>query len=182
MRVRTLTGGLAAVLVLAGPLLNGPAEAVPSAATAPRQVAEDVITYDASRAGEFKAAVDRGAAIWNDSVESVALRPAAAGGSADVRIVADDGWPRSVPTSLGGGTVYLGREAMDQGYDVVRVAAHELGHMLGLPDRKPGPCSDLMSGASAGLSCANPYPSAAEKAQVERNFEGAPAGALLGRS
>jgi snapalysin len=53
--------------------------------------------------------------------------------------------------------------------------------MLGLPDRKPGPCSSLMSGASAGTSCTNPYPSAAEKAQVERNFEGAPAGALLGR-
>ena len=59
------------------------------------------------------------------------------------------------------------------------IAAHELGHMLGLPDRKPGPCSQLMSGASAGTSCTNPYPSAAEKAQVERNFEGAPTGALL---
>ncbi|MFC8423368.1 snapalysin family zinc-dependent metalloprotease [Streptomyces sp. NPDC057236] len=184
MRVRTLTGGLAAVLVLSGPLLNGPAVAVAPVApagTAQRQAADDVVTYDASGAAEFQAAVERGAAIWNESVETVELRPAAPGQRADVRIVADNGWPRSVPTSMGDGTVYIGRQAVDRGYSPIRIAAHELGHMLGLPDRKPGPCSSLMSGASAGTSCTNPYPSAAEKAQVERNFEGAPTGALLGR-
>ncbi|MFJ7134316.1 snapalysin family zinc-dependent metalloprotease [Streptomyces fungicidicus] len=177
MHLRTLTGGLAAVLVLSGPALTGPAEAVPSGDTGP--AATGVITYDTSGAAEFKAAVDRGAAIWNKSVESVELRPAASGQRADVRIVADNGWPRSLPSSLGGGTVYLGRQAMDQGYYTVRVTAHELGHMLGLPDRKPGPCSSLMSGASAGLSCTNPYPSAAERAQVEKNFENARAGVLM---
>ncbi|MZG12036.1 snapalysin family zinc-dependent metalloprotease, partial [Streptomyces sp. SID5914] len=45
-----------------------------------------------------------------------------------------------------------------------------------LPDRKPGPCSSLMSGSSAGTACTNPYPDSAEKAEVEGNF-GAAAGA-----
>lgn len=179
MRVRTLTGGLAAVLVLSAPALTGPAGAVPSGAAARPPAADRVLTYDARAAAEFRAAVDRGAAIWNASVDGVELRPAAAGQRADIRVVADDGWPRSLPGSLGTGTVYIGRQAIEQGHSTVRVTAHELGHMLGLPDRKPGPCSSLMSGASAGTSCANAYPDAAEKAQVEKNFEGAGAGALM---
>ncbi len=74
------------------------------------------------------------------------------------------------PAPLGSGTVYIGRQAVNQGYDTVRISSHELGHILGLPDRKPGPCSSLMSGSSAGVSCTNPYPNAAEKAEVEENF------------
>ncbi|GGW94727.1 peptidase [Streptomyces malachitofuscus] len=180
MRIRTLTGGLAAALVLSCPALTGPAAAVPSARTAqPLAAAGRVLTYDARAAAEFASAVDRGAAIWNASVAGVELRPAASGERADIRIVADDGWPRSLPDSLGRGTVYIGRQAVDQGHSTIRIAAHELGHMLGLPDRKPGPCSSLMSGASAGTSCTNAYPSAAEKAQVEKNFEGALTGALM---
>lgn len=73
-------------------------------------------------------------------------------------------------TSLGNGTVYMGRQAVSQGYDTVRISAHELGHILGLPDRKPGPCTSLMPGSSAGVSCTNPYPGAAERAEVEDNF------------
>ncbi|MEU2897864.1 snapalysin family zinc-dependent metalloprotease [Streptomyces sp. NPDC088106] len=175
MRVRTLTGGLAAALVMAGPALTGPVAAVPSADSARPLVADRVLTYDARAAAEFRTAVDRGAAIWNESVDGVELRPAADGEGADIQVVADDGWPRSLPGSLGRGTVYIGRQAIDQGHSTVRVTAHELGHVLGLPDRKPGPCSSLMSGASAGTSCTNAYPNAAEKAQVEKNFEGADA-------
>lgn len=178
MRVRTLTGGLAAALVLCFPTLTGPAEAGPSVDTAQPLVADRVLTYDARAAAEFRVAVDRGAAIWNESVDAVELRPAGTGEGADIRIVADDGWPRSLPGSLGRGTVHIGRQAIDQGHSAVRVTAHELGHLLGLPDRKPGPCSSLMSGASAGTSCTNAYPSAVEKAQVEKNFEGARTGAF----
>ncbi|GGW49597.1 snapalysin family zinc-dependent metalloprotease [Streptomyces griseoloalbus] len=179
MHVRTLTGGLAAVLVMSFPLLDGRAVAAPSADSAVPVVAARVLTYDASGAAEFKSAVDRGAAIWNESVDSVELRPAASGQRANIRVVADNGWPRAVPGSLGNGTVYIGRQAVDQGYYTIRIAAHELGHMLGLPDRKPGPCSSLMSGASAGTACTNPYPNAAEQAEVEENFEGARTGALM---
>ncbi|MEY7978398.1 snapalysin family zinc-dependent metalloprotease [Streptomyces pilosus] len=179
MRIRSLTVGLAAAFAVSCPVLTAPSAAVPSAVTAQPLVADRVLTYDARAAAEFRAAVDRGAAIWNASVDGVELRPAGAGQRADIRVVADDGWPRSLPDSLGRGTVYIGRQAIDQGHSAVRVAAHELGHMLGLPDRKPGPCSRLMSGASAGTSCTNPYPNAAERAQVEENFEGAAAGAPM---
>ncbi|MGW2126529.1 hypothetical protein ACWCW0_34630, partial [Streptomyces sp. NPDC001758] len=50
MRVRTLTGGLAAALVMAGPALTGPVAAVPSADSARPLVADRVLTYDARAA------------------------------------------------------------------------------------------------------------------------------------
>ncbi|WP_069770742.1 snapalysin family zinc-dependent metalloprotease [Streptomyces sp. LUP30] len=173
MHVRTLTGGLAAACLMSLALTGGQAAAAPHTANA--RAAARVVTYDAGGSAEFRSAVDRGAAIWNESVDAVALRPAASGQRADIRVLADNGWPRALPTTLGRGTVYIGRQAVDEGYDTVRISAHELGHILGLPDRKPGPCSSLMSGSSAGTACTNPYPNAAEKAEVEGNFGGAPA-------
>ncbi|MFB6849570.1 snapalysin family zinc-dependent metalloprotease [Streptomyces sp. NPDC056373] len=172
MHVRMLTGGLAAACLVTVSLTGGQATAaVPS--TADGLPAARVVTYDASGSAEFRSAVDRGAAIWNESVDAVELRPVAAGQRANIRVIADNGWPRALPTTLGNGTVYIGRQAVDQGYNTIRISAHELGHILGLPDRKPGPCSSLMSGSTAGTSCANPYPNAAEKAEVEGNFGGA---------
>ncbi|CAM5237618.1 snapalysin family zinc-dependent metalloprotease [Streptomyces fumanus] len=170
MHIRTLTRGLAAALVVTFPLAGGQALAAPAE---PAGAAARVVTYDASGAAEFRSAVDRGAAIWNESVDAVELRPVAAGQRANVRVLADNGWPRALPTSLGNGTVYIGRQAVNQGYNTVRISSHELGHILGLPDRKPGPCSSLMSGSSAGTACTNPYPDAAERAEVEGNFGGA---------
>ncbi len=126
------------------------------------------VTYDASGAAEFRAAVDEGAQIWNQHVRNVQFVP---GTPADVVIYADNGWPRAMPTGLGSGYVWMGRQAVQQGHYPVRIAAHELGHILGLPDRRTGLCSDLMSGASAGTSCRNPDPSPAEAAEVEYNFQ-----------
>ncbi|NEE14382.1 snapalysin family zinc-dependent metalloprotease [Streptomyces sp. SID7499] len=175
MHVRLLTGGVAAACLMSLSLTGGQiAAAAPHASDAP--LAARVVTYDASGSAEFKSAVDRGAAIWNESVDAVELRPVATGQRANIRVLADNGWPRALPTTLGNGTVYIGRQAVDQGYNTIRISAHELGHILGLPDRKPGPCSSLMSGSSAGTSCTNPYPNAAEKAEVEGNFGGELAG------
>ncbi|MGW7278557.1 snapalysin family zinc-dependent metalloprotease [Streptomyces sp. NPDC054844] len=174
MHVRTLTGGLAASLLLSLPLLSGQAVAAePSGGTTLPLSAARVLTYDASGSAEFASAVARGAAIWNESVDGVELRPATSGQRANIRILADNGWPRALPTSLGNGTVYIGRQAVNQGYNTVRISSHELGHILGLPDRKPGPCSSLMSGSSAGVPCTNPYPNTAERAEVEDNFSAA---------
>ncbi|MEU5277974.1 snapalysin family zinc-dependent metalloprotease [Streptomyces asoensis] len=174
MHVRTLTGGLAAVCLVPLVLTGGQAAAAPHSAHA--AAAARVLTYDAGGSAEFRGAVDRGAAIWNESVDAVELRPVASGQRANIRVLADNGWPRALPTTLGNGTVYIGREAVNEGYDTVRISAHELGHILGLPDRKPGPCSSLMSGSSAGTACTNPYPNSAEKSAVEGNFGGALAG------
>ncbi|MEU9521701.1 snapalysin family zinc-dependent metalloprotease [Streptomyces sp. NPDC048224] len=175
MHVRTLTSGLAAILLTSLPALGGgqALAAETPGATSASSAAARVLTYDASGSAEFRSAVDRGAAIWNASVDGAELRPAAAGQRANIRILADNGWPRALPTSLGNGTVWIGRQAVNEGYDTVRISSHELGHILGLPDRKPGPCSSLMSGSSAGVPCTNPYPNAAEKAEVEDNFTAA---------
>ncbi|MFF3941026.1 snapalysin family zinc-dependent metalloprotease [Streptomyces phaeofaciens] len=172
MHIRTATRCFAVLTTVTFSLVGGQA----AAATAEPVSATRVLTYDASGSAEFRSAVDRGAAIWNASVDAVELRPVTAGQRPNIRVLADNGWPRAQTTSLGNGTVYMGRQAVDQGYDTIRISSHELGHILGLPDRKPGPCTSLMSGSSAGTACTNPNPDASERAEVEANFGGGLAG------
>ncbi|MEV8635135.1 snapalysin family zinc-dependent metalloprotease [Streptosporangium sp. NPDC051023] len=158
------------VLGLAFLATVSPAQAGTAAkATSGNATAVRVLKYDASRAAEFRSAIDQAAQIWNSSVTNVRL---VAGSPADFVVYADGGWPRTQPTSLGRGTIWMGRQATAEGHNPLRIAAHEIGHVLGLPDRRTGLCTDLMSGASAGTSCTNPNPNAAEKAEVNRNFRG----------
>ncbi|WP_285775893.1 snapalysin family zinc-dependent metalloprotease [Microtetraspora sp. NBRC 13810] len=142
----------------------------PAASAQEGAAAARVLRYDASRAAEFRGVVDQAARLWNSNVSNVRL---VAGTPADFVVYADNGWPRALPTSLGRGTIWIGREATAQGYNHLRIATHEIGHILGLPDRRTGRCSDLMSGSSAPVSCANATPSAAERAEVDSNFAGA---------
>lgn len=131
------------------------------------------IYYDARAAGEFVNTFHSAASIWNSSVTNVRLVAATSG--VTVRIYVDNGWPRAYVSGLGRGTIYMGRQAVWQGYYPLRIATHEFGHILGLPDRRTGLCSDLMSGSSAPVSCTNAYPSSAERTRVDYNFAGSTA-------
>src|SRR4051794_25886932 len=158
---KRLSAALVAVAMLVGVQVTtaGPASAAPR-----------VLYYDASQAQEFRAVVDQGAQIWNSRATNVRLQPVPAGRTPNVRVYADNGWPRTYTTSLGNGRWYMGREAVNDGYYPPRIAAHEFGHILGLPDRRTGLCGDLMSGSSAPVSCTNANPNSTEVAQVNANF------------
>lgn len=170
MSIRSLGHVVVGLTAVSCSLLGVPA-AAHAASTAPHPHAAVTLYYDDSGAAEFKPQVEAAAKIWNGSVENVQLQPGNSG-NADFKIVAYDGWPETETTSLGHGTIEYGREAVNEGYDKTRIAAHEMGHILGLPDNRDGKCSDLMSGHSAPVSCTNATPSAAEAAQVDQNFAG----------
>src|SRR3954471_7347033 len=104
---RKLSAALVAAAILAG---------VQGATAAPAAAAPRVLYYDASQAGEFVAVVNQGAQIWNSSVANVRLVPVPAGRTPNVRVTVDDGWPRTLSTSLGNGRWIMGRQAVDQGY------------------------------------------------------------------
>jgi snapalysin len=175
---RTLIGaGLIALSFSAVPAANA-SSAVPS--NAHQRLAPITLYYDDSQAAEFKSAVVAGAESWNSSVQNVHLVEAAPGQSADIHIIAFDGWPQSDLGPVFPGeevTVWYGREAVNEGYNTTRIAAHELGHSLGLFDNKPGPCSSLMSGSTGGVSCTNATPNARERATVEQEYASAPTAA-----
>ncbi|MFI6306945.1 snapalysin family zinc-dependent metalloprotease [Amycolatopsis thailandensis] len=159
--------------VLTGAALSISVLSAPSAGAA--EMLATTLTYDDSQAAEFKADVAAGVNVWNTNVTNVRLVKATPGQRVNIRIVADNGWPRATlgPVRPNGTvTVWYGRQAVQQGYNKTRIASHELGHSLGLPDVKPGPCSSLMSGSTGGVSCANVNPNAQEKAQVQRNYAG----------
>jgi snapalysin len=132
------------------------------------------LTYDARAAAEFTDSVTTAVATWTASLDNVELRPVEPGHTADIRFVAFDGWPHAEQGTPGQGTAYLGREAVAEGYDPARITTHELGHLLGLDDVKPGPCTSLMSGSTAGTSCHNLSPNEAERSAIERIFGALP--------
>ncbi|HJP77174.1 MAG TPA: snapalysin family zinc-dependent metalloprotease [Pseudonocardiaceae bacterium] len=171
---RSTTRMLAGAMLLALPLLGLPAvaNAAPSDVT--------TVYYDNEAGSAWSDAVSQAVANWNAAEQNVQF---AAGDSSDstVLIEASSGWPETQPQSPGAGTVYLGEEAVSEGYDRTRITAHELGHILGLDDNYNGDCSILMSGHSAGTSCTNAKPGPDEAAQVDQIFAGGAAAVVRSR-
>ncbi|MYX12425.1 snapalysin family zinc-dependent metalloprotease [Streptomyces sp. SID8374] len=157
-------------------MIMAPAAHAASAPAAPaRAAAVTTLYYDATRATGWEAAVTAGVAAWNANVGNVKLAKAQPGTRAEIQIIATNGWPQATlgPVRPGGqARVELGSLAVTEGHDKTRIAAHEIGHNLGLPDTKPGPCSQLMSGSSAGTSCKNSVPNATERSRVESAYAG----------
>jgi snapalysin len=169
MLKRTVIGLVAVTSALVGGFV------VPNAMADDVAAAAVTITYDDSQAPEYTDAITQAIQIWNDSVNNVEITKVAPGGQAEVSFESFDGWPQAElgPIMPGGhGTIWMGKEAVDQGYNVIRIAAHEFGHSLGLPDVKPGPCESLMSGSTGGVDCTIAQPNAEEIAEVEQNYSG----------
>jgi snapalysin len=156
---RSRTAVIASILTVLAVLLGGQAPAV--AATRVQ-----TFYYNDSQAAPYQSEIAQAVQNWNQSVHNVQLKP----GGSDITIFTDSGWPYTEPQSPGRGTVDIGQEAINEGYDTTRIAAHELGHILGLDDNYNGDCNALMSGHSAGTSCTNAFPDAAEIAQVTSIF------------
>ncbi|MGW5397674.1 snapalysin family zinc-dependent metalloprotease [Streptomyces sp. NPDC003952] len=167
-------GTSAAAMVLAAATAATAAPVTVAPAPAPDASAAVVtLRYDDSQAGGWEAAITAGVASWNANVGNVRLTKAAPGVRAEIVIVATTGWPQATLGPVRPGRqvrVELGAQAVSDGYNKTRIAAHELGHSLGLPDTKPGPCSQLMSGSSAGTACTNAVPNATERSRVQNAY------------
>ncbi|HET6502243.1 MAG TPA: snapalysin family zinc-dependent metalloprotease [Amycolatopsis sp.] len=127
--------------------------------------------YSSTGAPDYVGQIDQAAANWNTAVDDVRLAKGTGTTATIVFHETNDGQGSYTTTDgHGHGSIYLDVQQVAEGYSVTRIAAHELGHNLGLPDDYSGPCAELMSGHGPGTSCTNAVPSAAEAAQVEQNF------------
>jgi snapalysin len=171
MAKRTAAAAALITAVLAVTTGTGSAQAAPRATTS-----VVTLTYSVNQAGQWAGAIAQGVQNWNAALHNVRFQQVSSSTSANFVYKATSGWPQTTlgPIFPGGGRgqVQLGQEAVDEGYDMTRIAAHETGHILGLLDDYSGPCTELMSGHGPGTACTNAQPDAAEAAEADRNYAG----------
>jgi len=158
MARKFLVTGAAAMALIAAPLTAGTAVAAPAAVT--------TVYYDTSGAPTFRDVINAGAANWNRAVSNVQLRESSSGASLRYEEGNDPQGSYAETDGHGSGKIFIDYTQANQ-YDQTRIAAHETGHALGLPDHYQGPCSELMSGGGPGPSCHNSNPDANESAKVQ---------------
>ncbi|GLZ79473.1 hypothetical protein Afil01_42800 [Actinorhabdospora filicis] len=157
---RVLTALMTMALALIGVQL-----VAESAAIADSSLNVRTVYYSASAYGTQ---ADQAAQIWSSRAPNVRM---VRGGSATIRIYGTTGGgSRAYPCGAGCATIYIDSNDIRAGHNPLRIVTHEIGHGLGLPDNYNGVCSYLMSGGSAGTSCTNPYPNAAEANRVNQIF------------
>lgn len=171
MRMRGRLGRVVVgALVLVTPVLGGLAAApAAQAQVLPHSASVVNLYYDSSGAPGLVAQIDQAVANWNSVEHNVHL---AAGPNATIIFHETNDGQGSYTTTdgHGNGDIYIDDQQIAQGYDPTRIAAHEVGHNLGLPDHYSGPCSEIMSGHGPGTSCTNAMPDAQEAATVDQNF------------
>ncbi|MER5436196.1 snapalysin family zinc-dependent metalloprotease [Streptomyces sp. NPDC002588] len=132
----------------------------------------EVIPIDLILAGSYAEPVRDAMEIWNTAVPGIKFVEQDTPAALRVKeyTTANGTQSHVFLNGLGRGWVYL--ETGDATlYRPSRIAVHELGHILSLPDLGPGsPCSKVMSGAWAGTDCVNDQPDAEETAAVADFF------------
>ncbi|MFF1360032.1 snapalysin [Streptomyces sp. NPDC058297] len=125
------------------------------------------VYYNASQAPSFRSQISTAASIWNSSESNVKLQATSSGADFSYREGNDPDGSYASTNGHGNGYVFLDYTQSRQN-DSIRVATHETGHVLGLPDNYSGPCSELMSGGGPGPACTNRYPNTTERSRVDQ--------------
>ncbi|WP_158882878.1 snapalysin family zinc-dependent metalloprotease [Amycolatopsis anabasis] len=167
MSLRSFVSGAVGVAVLTLPLTAGQAVATPRQAAPRAAIPVTTVYYDASGAPSFRDVIAAGAANWNRAVSNVQLKESSSGATLRYTEGNDPQGSYAETDGHGNGTIFIDYTQAQQ-YDKTRIAAHETGHALGLPDHYEGPCSELMSGGGPGPSCHNANPNSEESARVQQ--------------